>query len=218
MRHNFYYLCQRIIEMADENELQDKAWIHVLGTNEIETAVLLTALQRAINLYINPNLRISFDTSSPFRLLAWNTFYTIPRFDKNRMVMGTARIPDDLAYSGSTLRWPWPSELGNRLTLGDVCVRKDAYARNSIDLQSSYYINHHNLGALCYGIALANRVFDSESLVHQHSIATTSGAGVEAIYEVIKQGRLSALDRYKTTFSNLRHGSLPTSDDDERQL
>jgi len=90
--------------MADENKLQDKAWIHVLGTNEIETAVLLTALQRAINQYINPNLRISFDTSSPFRLLAWNTFYTIPRFDKNRMVMGTARIPDDIAYIGSTLR------------------------------------------------------------------------------------------------------------------
>ena len=218
MRHNFYYLCQRIIEMADENKLQDKAWIHVLGTNEIETAVLLTALQRAINQYINPNLRISFDTSSPFRLLAWNTFYTMPRFDKNRMVMGTARIPDDLAYIGSTLRWPWPSELGNRLTLGDVCVSNDVYSRNSIDVQSHYYINHHNLGALCYGIALANRVFDSESLIHQHSIATTAGAGVEAINEVIKQGRLSALDRYKTTFSNLRHGALPASDDDDRQL
>jgi hypothetical protein len=46
----------------------------------------------------------------------------------------------------------------------------------------------------------------------------TAGAGVEAINEVIKQGRLSALDRYKTTFSNLRHGALPASDDDDRQL
>jgi len=47
LRHNFFYLCRRIIKMASENLIQDRNWIHILGTCQPETAVGLTALQRA---------------------------------------------------------------------------------------------------------------------------------------------------------------------------
>ena len=68
LRHNIYQLCRRIIIMRKDEKIQNnRAWIHVLGTNELETAVLLTALQRSINTHINDDLRISYDTSSPVR-------------------------------------------------------------------------------------------------------------------------------------------------------
>ncbi len=68
-RLNLKYLCGRVIEMAEQKLLQDHNGIHVLGTNRLTMALGLTALQRAINEHINPNLRISYDTSSPFRIV-----------------------------------------------------------------------------------------------------------------------------------------------------
>jgi hypothetical protein len=69
LRHNLTEFCTRILEMAHENQIQNKRRIHVLGTCELDTAVLLTALQRAINRNFNKKLRISFDTASPFLML-----------------------------------------------------------------------------------------------------------------------------------------------------
>jgi hypothetical protein len=90
LRHNFTCLLKRILIMAHENQLQDKSWIHVLGTNELETAVLLTALQRSINRHINPNLRISYDTSSPFGY--WRGSRSIPTRNFHRPVFPWRRI------------------------------------------------------------------------------------------------------------------------------
>ena len=204
--------------MADEGQLQNKSWIHVLGTCELETAVLLTALQRAINRHINPDLRISYDTSSPFRILSFGTAYSIPKFDTKQLIISSAKAPDGLEFIGSSLRWPWPSPIGDRMTLGDFCVPRPVTASSQRDGQSNYYLAHHNLAALCFGIALANRVFDSESVNHQHTIAPHVGAAVEAINKVLKSGAMSELKKYQRTFFHLRHGIAPESGEDERDF
>lgn len=218
LRHNFYNLCRRILVMAHENQIQNKSWIHVLGTNELETAVLLTALQRAINRYINPNLRISFDTSSPFRLLAWKNIYSIPRFSSQRMVMGTERIPDGRELVNSNIRWPWPSNLGDRMTLGDICVRPRMSSGSYQDGLSRHLLSHHNLASLCYAVSLANRVFDSESIQHNHTLAVDAGHAVAAIDRVFASGSMTVLSRYQSTFRKLRHGDEPSADDEERDF
>ena len=218
LRHNVEYFLERIIRMADEGQLQNKSWIHVLGTCELETAVLLTALQRAINLNINPNLRISYDTSSPFRILSFGLAYSIPKFDTKRMIMGSAKSPDGSGFVGSGLRWPWPSPLGDRMAMGDFCIKRPVTAFNQRDTQSHHYLAHHNLAALCFGIGLANRVFDSESVNHDHTIGLPVGAAVEAINKVLKAGTIYELRKYARTFSHVRHGSMPDSGEDERDF
>lgn len=45
LRLDFYNTCRRIITMAEENQIQNMVWIHVLGTGSLQSAVLLTALQ-----------------------------------------------------------------------------------------------------------------------------------------------------------------------------
>ena len=104
------------------------------------------------------------------------------------------------------------------MTLGDFCVVRPVTARTNQDTQSSHYQAHHNLAALCFGIALANRVFDSESVNHQHTIGRPVGAAVEAINEALKAGTMSAVYRYQRTFLHLRHGIAPDSGEDERDF
>lgn len=204
LRHNFFNLCRRVIQMADEGLLQDRHWIHILGTNELEVGVGLTALQRAINLHINPDLRISFDTSTPFRNIRWRNVYTVPAFSKNGMTMPMVQCPDQRKLVGSSIRFPWPSPLGDRLTLGDICCRKGQNLNSYRDAQSNFYIQHHNLAALCYGINLANRVFDSESFEARHTISPKMGRAVAAIEEIIKSGKMATLQQHRAIFNAVR--------------
>ncbi len=209
LRHNFYQLCRRILIMADQNQLQNKHWIHILGTNELDTAVLLTALQRAINRTINPNLRISFDTSTPFRLLAFDRMFTLPTFETERMVMGTLKVPEDRLFREDKKRnlpWPWPSPIGNRMVMGDYCVTGSLNSGHFRDRLSEVLLAHHNLGALCWGVTTANRIFDVSSVNHSHKIGKSEGAAVEIIDRVFQTGGMADLERYKsTTFDRLRH-------------
>ena len=216
LRHNFHEVCRRILIMAHEGKLANKKWLHVLGTCELDTAVLLTALQRAINTHINDELRISYDTSSPFRMLAYNSVYTLPSFTAKEMTMSTKTTPDDACFIGSPVRWPWPSPIGDRMVMGDFCVPGNNHTRYYRDQLSETYAAHHNLGALCWGIATANRVFDAECLNHDHTIALPVGAAAEAIGKVIASGSMQTLSSFSGTFAALRHGKLPDSGDEDR--
>lgn len=204
LRHNFFNLCRRIIKMADENKIQDKNWIHVLGTCELEPAVGLTALQRAINKYINPHLRISYDTSTPFRMLGWSTAYSIIKFDAKGMSLSSPPCPDGDALINSPVRFPWSSPLGDKMTLGDICVGNIISNKHFRDQQSGHYLCHHNLASLCHAVAEANRIFDSESIVGQHTISRDMGYAVAAINNSIKAGTLTELERYRSTFNRVR--------------
>lgn len=204
LRHNFYNLCRRIIKMADEGKIQNRNWIHVLGTNELETAVGLTALQRAINLHINKRLRISYDTSSPFRMLRWRSVYQTIGFDRKSMTLPATKIPDARILVGSPVKFPWPSPLGDRMTLGDINCRAGANLASYRDVQGDHYVAHHNLAALCYAVATANRIFDSEAISGKHTIAADVGAVVKSIGAVIKAGTLTELERHRSVFNRIR--------------
>jgi len=216
LRHNFYQLLRRLILMHQDGELQEKRWIHILGTSELDTAVLLTALQRAIVEHMKLPIRISYDTSSPFRNLAWNQAYTLPTFDTESMTMPTRDAPDDPSYIGSSVRWPWPSPIGNRMVMDDFCVPKSQRSRRYRDVVSNHLLAHHNLYALCWGIAQANRVFDAENVTHEHTIAEPVGFAAEAIEEIVSTRSLTLLDRRQFVFEGLRHGRFDYDSEAQR--
>ena len=218
LRHDFHQLCRRILIMEREGQIQDKCWIHILGTCELETAVVLTGLQRSINRHVNPNLRISFDTASPAIAMSRGKAYTIPSFDRKTMAMPTKQAPDGLQFVGSGVRWPWPSPLGDRMVMGDMCVRKRPGVSSNRDTISNHFLTHHNLGALCWGIALANRIFDAEGLNHAHTIAPHVGAAVEAIDEILRAKSESRLLAYQHTLSALKYTNPPNGADEERDV
>jgi hypothetical protein len=204
LRHNFFNLCRRIILMAEQKLLDKRNSIHILGTNDLETAVGLTALQRSINRHINPDLRISFDTSTPFRNLTWNSVFSFPVLNKAGMSTPTVSCPDARKFVGSNLRFPWPSPLGDRMTLGDINVKSGHNLSTYKDAQSHIYLAHHNLASLCYSVALANRIFDSESLDKHHNIARDMGAVVAAIEKVIATQSMAELEKRRNAFNAVR--------------
>lgn len=217
LRNDIPQLLRRILTMADENQLQSKVWIHVLGTSDLETAVLLTGLQRSINRHINPTLRISYDTSSPFRALATKSAYSLPNLTLKGMSMPMRTVPDSHDLIGSQEQWPWPSPVGDRITLGDFCVQRPAASNSYHDQVSHLLLAHHNLSALCAGINLANRVFDGTSITGKHVIAQHVGAAVEAIDRVLESGDPAMIGRYRATFKTLRHTDAYDTGDEHRE-
>lgn len=197
LRRNMYEVCRRVIIMANDGLLQNKSWIHVLGTSTLDMAVMLTALQRAINLHINPHLRISYDTASPFIMLRSNKIYTLPHISDKEMKLEQLYAPADPVFFGSKDKWPWPSVLGEHLTLGDMCVQCPPTNGRYHDAQSDRYHAHHNLTVLCDAIDLAHRVFDVEMKNPADTVHTTVKSAVAAIHRVIEARDLKTLKQYR---------------------
>ena len=212
LRHNFFNLCRRIIKMAEQNLIQDRDWIHVLGTNELQTAVGLTALQRAINRHINPRLRISFDTSTPFRMNSWHGTFSMPAFDKKGMTLKAVSCPDARHLRHSQILFPWSSPMGDRMTLGDLCVKDGVNLNSYHDPISHHLLAHHNLASLCNAVSSANRVFDAEGAIKQRQTAILMGRVVDIIDHSISQmidnviriGTVTELERYRGDFKRVR--------------
>jgi hypothetical protein len=219
LRNNMDHVIRRLLQMAEENQLQRISHVHTLGTAELDVAVCLTAIQRAVNKHINQDIRISCDTGAPSKLLAWNLIYTLPRFDGKSMSMQSMDAPDGPEFLGSNRRWPWPSPIGDRMVMSDFVVRPNMPNARWRDNQSNHLMVHHNIGALCHGVAQANRVFDVQATNHDHQVGRHVGAAIEAIERIFESGGSDAVfQRLKGVFTLLRHGKKPDAGDELRDL
>ena len=62
---DMHMVLKDLFTMRDDELLQDRDWIHFLGTSKLEWAVMLTSIQRQLRKHINPNITVSFDCASP---------------------------------------------------------------------------------------------------------------------------------------------------------
>ena len=112
---------KRLMIMREEGMLTGKDWIHFLGTAQLDWACYLTSIQRQIRKHINENLTISFDCASPFVATAHGLVYTNPIHTSKKFSVVMEKAPDNKALSGSDIPFPFESEIGRRLTVGDIC-------------------------------------------------------------------------------------------------
>jgi hypothetical protein len=94
LRHNFQLMTRRLLQMMEEKRLENIKWLHVLGSSEIEMALMLSAIQRSINKYVAPGLRISFDTGAPSRMLHWNRVYTGLEINAGTTITKAEKAPE----------------------------------------------------------------------------------------------------------------------------
>lgn len=169
--HNsdFALLMNRLLDMARDGLLQEAKWIHVLGKSTLPTGVLLTVVQRAIREHINPNIQISFDTSSPFKLAANYKLFTGASFSGRGWLIHT------LVYSAISqsddfrvLRDVIVDELSRRphARLGDTAISKIAEVGQLRDPQTgmmtgdgSRLLMNHNVEVMIDGHDQAHDVF-----------------------------------------------------------
>ena len=115
-------LLKRILQLRERGLLENKGWIHCLGTGKLHWACYLTSIQRMLRKHDSPNIQISFDAASPFVNTAYGQTYTYNYFDKKRYGYMMDRAIDNKDLKGSKMPMPFKSPIMDRLTVGDICV------------------------------------------------------------------------------------------------
>jgi hypothetical protein len=161
---------KRLMTMRDEGMLIGKDWIHFLGTAQLDWACYLTSIQRQIRKHINPNLTISFDCASPFIATAHGLVYTNAQHTNKRWAIIMDKAPDNKALSGRDIPFPFESEIGRRLTIGDIChyapgmlnkIGKEG--KTSWDSFAYALMMGHNVYCHIAAVQRANQLVDIES-------------------------------------------------------
>ncbi len=99
-------------------------------------------LQRCFS---NPDITVSYDTSSPFLMGGKKSVYTFPKLNTKGFQLSSARIPVDRKNVGSSKRFPLPSSIGDKLFLGDLCVHDRMFQDSPWDGLSAMLVANHNL-------------------------------------------------------------------------
>jgi hypothetical protein len=112
---------KRLMTLREDGLLKGKNWIHFLGTAQLDWSCYLTLIQRQIRKHINEEITISFDCASPFIATAHGLVYTNAVHTPKRWSVIMDKAPDNKALAKSDIPFPFESEIGRRLTLGDIC-------------------------------------------------------------------------------------------------
>ena len=112
---------KRLMTLREDGLLKGKNWIHFLGTAQLDWSCYLTLIQRQIRKHINEELTISFDCASPFIATAHGLVYTNAQHTTKRWSVIMDKGFDNKALADSDIPFPFESEIGRRLTVGDIC-------------------------------------------------------------------------------------------------
>jgi hypothetical protein len=111
---------KRLMTLREDGLLKGKNWIHFLGTAQLDWSCYLTLIQRQIRKHINEEITISFDCASPFIATAHGLVYTNAVHTPKRWSVIMDKAPDNKALAKSDIPFPFESEIGRRLTMGDI--------------------------------------------------------------------------------------------------
>ena len=148
---------KRLMTLREDNLLKGKNWMHFLGTAQLDWSCYLTLIQRQIRKHINEEITISFDCASPFIATAHGLVYTSAVHTPKRWSVIMDKAPDNKALSGSDIPFPFESEIGSRLTMGDI----------------AYY----NIGKRKTDAELGNVKFDHLNPDHYHEVPRLNKLG-----------------------------------------
>lgn len=160
---------KRLMTLREDGLLKGKNWIHFLGTAQLDWSCYLTSIQRQIRKHINEELTISFDCASPFIATAHGLVYTTAVHTPKRWSVIMDKAPDNKALAGSDIPFPFESEIGRRLTMGDIChyapgmlnkIKKEG--KTSWDSFAYALMMGHNVHCHIAAVQRANQLMDIE--------------------------------------------------------
>ncbi|PYE45242.1 hypothetical protein DFI02_102686 [Rhizobium sp. PP-F2F-G20b] len=208
----------RLLDMYDDGLLQNARWIHFLGISTLEPAYLFTTILRCIRRF-NPDIGISFDTSSPFFSAANFNMYTSFRFDKfgcaliplsfaehartddNRKLNEMAR---DLARPVTIKRTGMPefcftpvpvsTAIGSKVSVAEICELCDGRLR--VTTEGVWILMNHNVEVFTKAFAALNRSYDENRLDDDMPVRVRAAkVSIEKIFEErVLKGATAARD------------------------
>ncbi|OJY74994.1 hypothetical protein [Rhizobium sp. 60-20] len=176
----------RLLDMYDDGSLQRAKWIHFLGISTLEPAYLFTTILRCLR-QCNPDIGVSFDTSSPFVSAANFNMYTSFRFDKygcgltsvsfaEHASADDSRTLNDMARDlakeitiertrGPKIHFtplPVVTAIGSKVTASEICEIQDKRLRVTTD--GVWILMNHNVEVFKKAFEALNRSFDENPL------------------------------------------------------
>jgi hypothetical protein len=165
---------KRLMTMREEGMLTGKNWIHFLGTAQLDWSCYLTLIQRQIRKHINEELTISFDCASPFIATAHGLVYTNAQHNPKRWSVIMDKAPDNKALAESDIPFPFESEFGRRMTMGDICYyapgdlnKIGKEGKTSWDSYSYALMMGHNVYCHIVAVQRAQQLMDFETTKHK---------------------------------------------------
>lgn len=208
----------RLLDMYDDGLLQKAKWIHFLGISTLEPAYIFTTLLRCVRRY-NPEISISFDTSSPFKSAANFNIYTSFRFDKYASAMTPARFAENASTNDTRtlnemsraltkavkieragapeLRFtplPVATAIGSKVTVAEICEMRDNRLRVTTD--GVWILMNHNVEVFKKAFEALNRSFDENALDDDVPVHVRAAKiAIEKIFEArVLKGAAAARD------------------------
>ena len=136
--------------MHDEGYLRSgQDWLHALGVSTPVWAIMLTKIQNCLR-KDNPNLTISYDSSSPFQTAGKfeQPNYTVPytnEISSWNIKTAKSNTIQRFSFVGSTDPFPYNSPLGQLMSLGHINVREELYSKKQFDTISNMLLTNHNI-------------------------------------------------------------------------
>lgn len=155
---------KQVLLMRDEDAFEvGLDWLHVLGVSQTRWAVLLSAVQRGLRSYCNPNLRVSFDSASANILSGkFEEIAQYPRFthDASSWSIRAVKCPLGKAYVADEheFAFPFASPLGDRMKLHHVTLAHDPYKGPKLDELSRHLLTNHNIWVYVRSMLEANEL------------------------------------------------------------
>jgi hypothetical protein len=141
----------QILMMRDDNAFEvGNDWLHMLGVSQPIWAIVNTAIQRNIRkVCSNPTFRVSYDSSNPFQLAGrYQRVVRYPKFmgDLKTWVMSAHEAPINPLYANTNgaYRFPFPSPIGDLLTLDHLNVNGGDFQKRTYDSISDHLVTNHN--------------------------------------------------------------------------
>jgi len=165
---------KRLMTLREDGLLEGKNWIHFLGTAQLDWSCYLTSIQRQIRKHINEEITISFDCASPFIATAHGLVYTNAQHNPKRWSVIMDKAFDNKALAGSDIPFPFESEVGRRLTVGDIChyapgmlnkIKKEG--KTSWDSFAYALMMGHNVYCHIVAVQRAQQLMDIECAKHK---------------------------------------------------
>ena len=169
---DFEMILNRLIIMRDGKYLEENVngdkrnWLHFLGISKLDVACAFTELQRILRKQVDEKLSISFDSATAFITVAHGQILTRNVLEKKRFQYLSEKMHDEKHLVGSDIPFPWESEVGRHLTIGDICVKPEGYvnkqgkeSKTSWDSYSYILLMAHNVERHIKAVQQANHVF-----------------------------------------------------------
>jgi hypothetical protein len=154
-----------VLMMRDDNAFEvGNDWMHMLGVSQPIWAVLNTAIQKNIRKVCNnPTFRISYDSASPFQHAG--RYQCVARYpklmgDPSTWVMTAHEAPINPLYANTngTYRFPYPSPIGDLLTLDHLNVNGGEFRKRTYDSISDHLLTNHNVWVYVRSFLEANEL------------------------------------------------------------